>query len=916
MELNHATIRPNTRPSISFISAREAKLSGDKWAYQVEPHRVQCARCRQWINLHKKQRFNLQNWYKHKQCCSHITGVEPGDITQTQPPPDSNLEWEEQNWTKQEQLALDHALSGWARWIVDYGRQLVKSTWCEGTTMNASGVCNACQALQEDDAFKRAVARQKNKEAQLSEDKQRDIIVHREKYAPTTLRTAEARDLQLKMSDTTIFKLVQALERGDSIRAFLALYQCAKEGKLTRYQTFVDICAVLEKQLSLAESDSPGAKKGIRYPQDYLNFMTIMRSYGQHSAQQYGILTSQIGGPCPRSHSTGVRLKVVKRSPDVLSQPDLDFENVARVKRLMDSLRYCGPVARLSYSNDHGSHILGSTLSLDDCVVDEVDDITRIVAHVRSEKKFASQVRAILVKIPLPQVPPLVIALRPTKGNDDAASIYALHVRLLDMAEQLGIKIISLYPLYSISLHAPVFPTGPLTCWNQPQHGTHTASLGRGFVVNRCLINVDKQDDGTARQLFHYTALEAMTSQDASGCTYVQDEFLGLFVYLFIFVHRNFFGLARTLLPDFTYAELLKLILLSGKVTAKKERTACAGYVLDYDPTPLTAAELEHARVRLPEESVNRLVEVAHKEATQIAKQLLRLPIPALPFSQIPLRPPPMLTRSHLASKAAPASEDSDEEDDDDVHVNDDDDDDDDDEELDGDLREEGGLGETEFGASASAISSVQADGLDDPALMAQLAKRTAEAVHYTARLSALSEDLDSTVNELTEEELACLQQPGKPGPLAHPLPSPLLAGLQTVMNSSPLVFASKILDNNDKIVIWQMLDLRREHQSSTSTHSERVVKVDPKFALSRLEHPDKKMSIREASHVLRVAQDLAGPPVDRLKSTRERHWQEVARNVQEVVKEQGLILYYTIIHYACSQICVIQICQTFRART
>ncbi|KAL7280478.1 LOW QUALITY PROTEIN: hypothetical protein ACG7TL_005410 [Trametes sanguinea] len=584
-------------------------------------------------------------------------------------------------------------------------------------------------ALQEDDAFKRAVARgriqavanvleQKNKEAQLSEDKQRDIIVHREKYAPTTLRTAEARDLQLKMSDTTIFKLVQALERGDSIRAFLALYQCAKEGKLTRYQTFVDICAVLEKQLSLAESDSPGAKKGI-------------------------------------------------------------------------------------------SHILGSTLSLDDCVVDEVDDITRIVAHVRSEKKFASQ------------VPPLVIALRPTKGNDDAASIYALHVRLLDMAEQLGIKIISL-------------------------------------SANE---NVDKQDDGTARQLFHYTALEAMTSQDASGCTYVQDEFLGLFVYLFIF----------------------------GKVTAKKERTACAGYVLDYDPTPLTAAELEHARVRLPEESVNRLVEVAHKEATQIAKQLLRLPIPALPFSQIPLRPPPMLTRSHLASKAAPAREDSDEEDDDDVHVNDDDDDDDDDEELDGDLREEGGLGETEFGASASAISSVQADGLDDPALMAQLAKRTAEAVHYTARLSALSEDLDSTVNELTEEELACLQQPGKPGPLAHPLPSPLLAGLQTVMNSSPLVFASKILDNNDKIVIWQMLDLRQEHQSSTSTHSERVVKVDPKFALSRLEHPDKKMSIREASHVLRVAQDLAGPPVDRLKSTRERHWQEVARNVQEVVKEQDL---------------------------
>ncbi|OSC98921.1 hypothetical protein PYCCODRAFT_1396354 [Trametes coccinea BRFM310] len=1151
-------------------SAREAKLSGDEWAYQVEPHRVQCAGCRQWINLHKKRRFDLQNWYKHKQRCSHITGVEhvrvtkledgkigynmiavaatrsvreffpvvtaeasqsassqpprlrvptpilvetpcrhlqgepyteyiirthtrslggispswrsriarqlfpykplqhtqqsdaarlsqldrrvastAEELTQTQPPPDSNLECEERNWTKREQLALDHALSGWARWIVDYGRRLVKSTRCEGTTMNASGVCNACQALQEDDAFKRAVAR-KNKEAQLSEDKQREIIVRREKYAPTTLRTAEARDLQLKMSDTTIFKLVQALERGDSIRAFLALYQRAKEGKLTKYQTFVDICAVLEKQLSLAESDSPGAKKGIRYPQDYLNFMTIMRSYGQHSAQQYGILTSQIGGPCPRSLQ-----KVVKRSPDVLSKPDLDFDNVARVKRLMDSLKYRGPVAvagdctkvrqRLSYSNDHGSHILGSTLSLDDCVIDEVDDITRIVARVRSEKKFASQVRAILVKIPLPQIPPLVVALRPTKGDDDAASIYALHVRLLKMAEQLGIKIISLsadgasseqgaqslmdarqssqpplvytYPLYGISLYAPVFPTGPLiscqdpqharkTCRNQPQHGTHTASLGRGVVVNRCLVdlqetgasglmrrdveNVDKQDDGAARRLFHYTALEAMTTQDAAGCTYVRDEFLGLFVYLFIFgelfdawlnrrlaihervcaalraraflhiwyshikqmerrfpdlyrPHRafispasfnifnrlcdtlvllalaysmfypdepfcpwllgtefieHFFGLARTLLPDFTYVELLKLvkhvmlrqqILLSGKVAAKKERTSRAGYVLDYDPTPLTAAELENARVSLSEASVNRLVELAHKEATQIAKQLLRLPIPALPFSQIPLRPPPTSKRSHRA-RAPPASEDDDEEDDDDVQINDDDDD-DDDEELDGDLRVEDGLSEAS-GVDVSALSSAEANAsLDNPALMAQLAKRTAEAAHYTARLSALSEDLDSTLDELTEEELAHLEREVRePGPFTQPLPSPPLAGLHTVtLNSSPLVFVSKILDLDNKVVIQQMLDLRREHQSSTSTHSERVVKVDPKFALSRLEHPEKKMSIREASHLLRVAQDLAGPPMDRLKSTREQRWQEVARKVQEVVKEQDL---------------------------
>lgn len=194
-----------------------------------------------------------------------------------------------------------------------------------------------------------------------------------------------------------------------------------------------------------------------------------------------------------------------------------------------------------------------------------------------------------IFKIPLPQIPPMVIALRPTKGNDDAPAIYALHLQLLAMAEQLGIKVVSMsadgasseqgaqslmdhtqtvhvpisykFKLYGVQLRAPVLATGPLiscqdpqharkTCQNQPQHGTHTASLGRGVLVNRSLVllqetgtaglmrrdveNVDKQDDGAARRLFHPTALQAMTVKDDSGVLRVQDEFRGLFVYLFI----------------------------------------------------------------------------------------------------------------------------------------------------------------------------------------------------------------------------------------------------------------------------------------------------------------------------------------------------------------------------------------------
>lgn len=118
------------------------------------------------------------------------------------------------------------------------------------------------------------------------------------------------------------------------------------------------------------------------------------------------------------------------------------------------------------------------------------------------------------------------------------------------------------YPLYGVRLRAPVFEqTGPLipvtdppharkASRNQPQHGTHTVSLGIGYVVNRSLVdlyeiqssglvkrdveNVDKQDDGAARRIYSYEALAA-TCELKDGKMEIHEGFEGLFVWLFIF---------------------------------------------------------------------------------------------------------------------------------------------------------------------------------------------------------------------------------------------------------------------------------------------------------------------------------------------------------------------------------------------
>src|SRR6202451_1225503 len=109
---------------------------------------------------------------------------------------------------------------------------------------------------------------------------------------------------------------------------------------------------------------------------------------------------------------------------------------------------------------------------------------------------------------------------------------------------------------------------------------------------------------------------------------------------------EHFFGLARSLMPNFTYAEFLKMVkhimfrqrmLLSGKFDTKKESTSRVGYILDYDASPLTQEELIRARVTLTVEDIHQLVELGYREAAQICKDLLHMPVPSLPLILAPL---------------------------------------------------------------------------------------------------------------------------------------------------------------------------------------------------------------------------------------------------------------------------------------
>jgi hypothetical protein len=102
----------------------------------------------------------------------------------------------------------------------------------------------------------------------------------------------------------------------------------------------------------------------------------------------------------------------VANTEDALQNPALIYENVVRVKRLLDALseRYpfsfvfigidCTKVrSRLSYSNAFGSHILGSTLALDETAVNSANNIETVIQKIKAADAVATQVRAIVVKV-------------------------------------------------------------------------------------------------------------------------------------------------------------------------------------------------------------------------------------------------------------------------------------------------------------------------------------------------------------------------------------------------------------------------------------------------------------------------------------------------------------------------------------
>ncbi len=101
----------------------------------------------------------------------------------------------------------------------------------------------------------------------------------------------------------------------------------------------------------------------------------------------------------------------------------------------------------------------------------------------------------------------------------------------------------------------------------------------------------------------------------------------------------------------------------------------------------------------------------------------------------------------------------------------------------------------------------------------------------------------------------------------------------------------SMILDDSGEVSILKLVEYRKRLQSGTMTRSERIIRLNPKFALAAFqeEPTDGKISLKEASHRLRLAQDLdSGLQAKKPQKYREMIWKNVAKQIEAIVNPQG----------------------------
>ncbi|GBC05191.1 hypothetical protein RclHR1_00610003 [Rhizophagus clarus] len=450
-------------------------------------------------------------------------------------------------------------------WKIDQFEGVIRSAKCTIMTTNLSGLCGECIDLKKNNRLKDAL-------------KSRRATPSTTKFIPKFYFNTRLIGLMKNQNLRSLWTCIITNNNDSAMWASLA--QMGMNGAFNGEKTFTELASLM---LQIKTKEEAGiSMKGLRYSEHLTHFFSLL----SESSREYEVFRKELGGMSIQ------RIRQIRASnTELITDPNLVLDNVTKFACIAKELKWEGPIllmtdctkirSKLVYSQELG-YITGSTLPSSEVSVSDINDIHEKIRNIYENNALATQVRVIVLKIPIGKIPPIVIAILPTKGDESAEQIFNILCTVLDFARQNNLNILSMGadgarsefnaqtkimnssstyftfddPFYNVHFKVPVIHGRPLVRVQDPKHAKKTArnqlftgarhlSLGidtvrydqlyllahqdKHTLLKRDVLNVDKQDDGAAYRMFHSDNLLQIIQAEN-----VPSDMIGLFIYLFV----------------------------------------------------------------------------------------------------------------------------------------------------------------------------------------------------------------------------------------------------------------------------------------------------------------------------------------------------------------------------------------------
>ncbi|GLB36846.1 putative ulp1 protease family, C-terminal catalytic domain [Lyophyllum shimeji] len=315
------------------------------------------------------------------------------------------------------------------RWKISRSADTVYSSSCESTVHTAPTTepqaCSECCNLYNVHTFLVAISRPMPDEANM-------------KFVPKSYRCAELGEIYLKYKGVR-----QLVEKDDGRSPWLKFAQGVVDGV---YQSetllgMVEALYVKAERIRKLFHSKGKSLQNMKYSAAFSNFCTLLAST---STRAYQTFKRHFGGRVMSS----IR-KIRAKMPRI--RPGISGYNVSLALDVIERLNYSGPIGLSWDDTDLEPAISIYQESKETCMVigsvnEELcvkshEDIQRILENARL--KPADKLRIWLLTIPLPKIPPILVAAVARGAKSNADALLVMHNKLTDLLHEHGIHPVS-----------------------------------------------------------------------------------------------------------------------------------------------------------------------------------------------------------------------------------------------------------------------------------------------------------------------------------------------------------------------------------------------------------------------------------------------------------------------------------------